>query len=171
MKRQAAENALRWSQLEEAIEEDERSQQLFQRLLAESEQGTPAAEQAGHAGQLNLTGRRRALEGVQGFVTDKLIRLKQALEEEGRRRLELEQEVAANAQRRTELEAALEKFSGCRPPSSKSWYQPITPNGWSPLSRRWPKVSRRASGWPANWKRRGANWRLSDAPGLPGKPN
>jgi len=103
----AAENAKRRTELETAIEENQRSQQWFQQLLEESQLQAPASEEDGKAGPLNLSGRRRALVAVQDFVADKLIRLKEALTEETTRRKAVEQEIAENAERRAELEAAL----------------------------------------------------------------
>jgi DNA-binding response OmpR family regulator len=103
----AAENAKRRTELETAIEENQRSQQWFQQLLQESQLQAPASEEGGKAGPLNLSGRRRALVAVQDFVADKLIRLKEALTEETKRREAVEQEIAETAERRTELETAL----------------------------------------------------------------
>ncbi|MCX6927060.1 MAG: response regulator, partial [Verrucomicrobia bacterium] len=103
----AAENAKRRTELETAIEENQRSQQWFQQLLEGSQPQALASEEGGQAGQLNSSGRRRALMAVQNFVADKLIRLKEALTEETKRRETVEQEIAENANRRTELEAAL----------------------------------------------------------------
>ena len=107
VEQQAAENAKRRTELEAAIEENQRSQQWFQQLLEESQQQALAPEEVGQAGQLNLSGRRRALVEVHRFVADKLIRLRQALAEETKRREAVEEEIAENAERRTELETAL----------------------------------------------------------------
>jgi DNA-binding response OmpR family regulator len=108
VEQQAAENAKRRAELEAAIEENQRSQQMFQKLLEESQQQIAASGPGGGGGQVvNLAGRRRALVEVGDFVADKLIKLKRALEEETKRRDAVELQIAENASRRTELEAAL----------------------------------------------------------------
>src|SRR5262245_7377140 len=106
VEQQAAENARRRTELEAAIEENQRSQQMFRQML-ESQQEALASEEGGHQGQVNVAGRRRALVEVGDFVADKLVRLKRALAEETKRRELVEQQAAENAERRTELEAAL----------------------------------------------------------------
>lgn len=112
VEQQAAENARRRSKLEAAIEENQQSQKRFQQLAQECEQQALLAAQGGEAEQASLAGRRRALVGLSDFVADKLIRLKQALAEETKRRVEVEQQVADNAARRAELEAALAEIEG-----------------------------------------------------------
>ena len=107
VEQQAAENAKRRSVLEAAIEENQRSQQWFQQLLEQSQRQALAPGEVGKTGHLNLAGRTRALVEVQRFVADKLVRLKEALVEETKRRETVEQEIAENAQRRAELETAL----------------------------------------------------------------
>ncbi len=107
VERQAAENAKRRAGLEAAIEENQRSQEMFRKFLEECQPSAPASEPGGAGGQLNLAGRRRALQELDGFVADKLVQLKRALAEETKRREVVEQHVAENASRRMELEAAL----------------------------------------------------------------
>src|SRR5436190_11026495 len=107
VEQQAADNAKRRRELEAAIEENQRSQEWFGQLLEESQEPVLASEQGGDGGQLNLSGRRRALLEVSNFVADKLVRLKLALAEETRRSEAVEQEIAQNVKRRTELETAL----------------------------------------------------------------
>jgi DNA-binding response OmpR family regulator len=108
VERQAIENAERRRKLEAAIEENQRSQVQFQELVEQSQR---QAADAG-ADQKNLAGRRRALVEVSDFVAHKVARLKQALEEETKRRELLEQQMGENAERRTELEAALAEIQG-----------------------------------------------------------
>ncbi|HEV2436629.1 MAG TPA: response regulator, partial [Verrucomicrobiae bacterium] len=107
VEQQAAENVERRSKLEAAIEENQRAQEWFRQLLEESQQPAQPSEPSGAAGQVNLAGRRRALEQVRDFVADKQILLKQALAAETKRREAVEQQAAENAKRRADLETAL----------------------------------------------------------------
>ncbi|HSU56237.1 MAG TPA: response regulator, partial [Candidatus Dormibacteraeota bacterium] len=105
VEQQAAENAKRRKELEAAIDENQRSQQWFRELLEQSQK--EEGEQGKSGGQMNLTGRRRALLECRDFVADKLFKLKKALAEETERFEAMEAQVAENAKRRTDLEAAL----------------------------------------------------------------
>src|SRR6185503_11045237 len=99
VEQQAAENAKRRSKLEAAIEENQRSQEMFRQLLEEVQKAQESAENGGH---INLAGRRRALIEAEDFVADKLVRLKQALVEETKRRQAVEEQAAENTKRRAE---------------------------------------------------------------------
>ena len=68
-------------------------------MLEESQEQTLGSEGGGDARQISLAGRRRALVEVRDFVADKLIRLKQALAEETKRREAVEQQADENANR------------------------------------------------------------------------
>src|SRR5258706_3836454 len=107
VEQQAAENTTRRAELEAAIEENQKSQQSFEQLLDESQRKNPESDQPKDAGQLHIAGRLRALVEARDFVADKLVLLQRSLEEETKRREVVEQQMVENAERRTELEAAL----------------------------------------------------------------
>jgi len=108
--KQAAENAKRRKDLEAAIEENQRCQQLFRQLVEESQKKASASATGAGAGHLMPDSRRRALLEMGDFVSDKLTQFKKALAEETKRRQALEEEVARNAKSRRELESALNEI-------------------------------------------------------------
>jgi hypothetical protein len=90
--------------LEAAIEENQRSQEQFQKLLQDS---LVQNDEVVDGGKSNIEGRRRALREVGNFVADKLFKLKRALQEVQEQSVLVEQQIAENDTRRAELEAAL----------------------------------------------------------------
>jgi chromosome segregation ATPase len=157
VEQQAVENAKRRSKLEAAIEENQRSQHRFGQLLEESEQQVLASEQGGDAGQLNLTGRRRALLEVSSFVADKLVRLKKALAEETKRSEAVEREIAENAKRRTELETGLREIQRVQDAFQGELETAVDPKQLLELESSLSENQQAAKGWKASWKQHDAN--------------